>query len=107
MFGEAVYQFGKWAGECFSAVQGGPYASPEIERLVESIREYGVPGVGQSSWGPTVFAVVECDEEARRLKEWVRGQSCYKEFEITVARPNNSGARVETRSYSERRTGRA
>ena len=36
------------------------------------IREFGVPGAGQSSWGPTVFAVTANDEEARRLIEWVR-----------------------------------
>ena len=56
-FGDAVYRFGRLAGECFAAVQGGPFASAEIARLVDAIRDHGVPGVGQSSWGPTVFAV--------------------------------------------------
>ena len=32
-FGEAVYEYGRLAGECFAAVQGGPYASPEIAEL--------------------------------------------------------------------------
>ena len=63
-FGEAVYHFGRFAGECFAAVQGGPFASDEIGRLVDAIRDHGVDGVGQSSWGPTVFAIVPNEAEA-------------------------------------------
>lgn len=57
-FGEAIHEFNRKAGEPFAPAQGGVYASPEIERLIEDVRECGVRGVGQSSWGPTVFAVV-------------------------------------------------
>lgn len=94
MFGEAVYQFGRLAGECFSAAQGGPFASAEIARLVESIRKSGVPGAGQTSWGPTVFAVTASEAEAQQLADWVRGQACGVDYEITVARPNNTGATI-------------
>jgi beta-ribofuranosylaminobenzene 5'-phosphate synthase len=94
-FGEAVYRFGRLAGECFAAVQGGPFANAEIARLVESIREFGVPGVGQSSWGPTVFAVTDSDDGAQRLAEWVRGQPGGETYGITIARPSNIGAVIE------------
>jgi beta-RFAP synthase len=94
-FGDAVYRFGRLAGECFAAVQGGPFATGEIERLVNRIREFGVSGAGQSSWGPTVFAVTDGDEEARRLIEWVGGRSADIEYETVVARPNNCGAILE------------
>ena len=63
-FGDALYEFGRLAGECFAAAQGGPFANAFNERLVEAIRGYGVAGVGQSSWGPTVFAVVANETEA-------------------------------------------
>jgi beta-ribofuranosylaminobenzene 5'-phosphate synthase len=96
MFGDAVYRFGRLAGECFAAVQNGPFASGEIERLVGLIRECGVPGAGQSSWGPTVFAITDGDEEARQLIERVRGRRGGGECEITIARPNNCGAVVES-----------
>jgi predicted sugar kinase len=95
-FGEAVFQFNKLAGDCFSAVQGGPFASDEIARLVTAIRKFGVSGVGQSSWGPTVFAIAANDEEAQRLVDWVRGQDYGRKCEITVARANNSGATIES-----------
>jgi beta-RFAP synthase len=100
-FGEAVYQFGRLAGECFSAVQGGPFASEEVELIVESIRKFGVRGVGQSSWGPTVFAVVPSEDEARQLVECLEMQCGDDRFEVVVARVNNRGARIEERSLGD------
>jgi beta-ribofuranosylaminobenzene 5'-phosphate synthase len=95
-FGDAVYRFGRLAGECFAPVQGGAFASANIGRLVESIREFGVPGVGQSSWGPTVFAITASDEEAQRLIDWVRNRDRGSEYEIVVAKPNNCGATIQS-----------
>ena len=94
-FGEAVFQFGRRAGECFSAVQGGPFASDEIAQLVASIREFGVAGVGQSSWGPTVYAVTADEAEAQRLVDWFRDRGNGSRYEICIARPNNCGASIE------------
>ena len=91
-FGDAVYRFGRMAGECFAAVQGGPFADARIERLVESIRDRGVAGVGQSSWGPTVFAVCASAAEGLALREWLRSEKEFAEGEITLARPKSQGA---------------
>ncbi len=90
-FGEAVYQFGRLAGECFATEQGGPFASLLIERLVTSIRDQGVPGVGQSSWGPTVFAITENNTAANELANWIRGNAKCRECYVTIARPKNTG----------------
>jgi beta-RFAP synthase len=94
-FGEALYRYGRMAGECFAAVQGGPFASSEIAQRVEVIRQWGIPGVGQSSWGPTVFAIVASDDEANALVERLQSESAATGCEITIARPNNSGAQIE------------
>jgi beta-ribofuranosylaminobenzene 5'-phosphate synthase len=94
-FGEAVFEFGRKSGESFAAVQGGPFASEHVARLVNSIREFGVRGVGQSSWGPTVFAVTASEEEARRLADSIRTKYGASKCEFAVARPNNSGAHIE------------
>jgi beta-RFAP synthase len=61
-FGEAVYEFNARAGDAFAPAQGGRYAGPAVAALVARLRGLGVKGVGQSSWGPTVFAVVRGDE---------------------------------------------
>jgi predicted sugar kinase len=96
-FGDAVYRFGRLAGECFSAVQGGPFADHETARLVEALREHGVNGVGQSSWGPTVFAITADDAQARSLATWLRQSFRPADLEISIAVPNNRGAAIESK----------
>jgi len=66
-FGDAVYEFNRRAGEPFAAAQGGAYADPAVAALVDAVRGRGVRGVGQSSWGPSVFAVVGSADEAAQL----------------------------------------
>lgn len=97
-FGESVYRFGRLAGECFAPIQGGPFASDRIESLVEAIRAHGVPGVGQSSWGPTVFAIAPSAAVAESLADWLRACSSGPDYDITIAAPNNDGAHFSTLS---------
>ncbi|MBA4067380.1 MAG: beta-RFAP synthase [Isosphaera sp.] len=66
-FADAVHAFNLRAGEPFAAAQGGPYASPEVADLVADLRKAGVRGVGQSSWGPTVFALAPDPDAATGL----------------------------------------
>src|SRR5208282_5500231 len=73
-FGEAVHDFNARAGETFAAVQGGIYASPRGAEIVAFLRRSGIRGVGQSSWGPALFAVVEDDDRARALAEALRAR---------------------------------
>jgi beta-ribofuranosylaminobenzene 5'-phosphate synthase len=63
-FGEALYEFNARAGDAFAPAQGGRYAGPAVAALVARLREMGVRGVGQSSWGPAVFAVTGSLAEA-------------------------------------------
>ena len=73
-FGEAVHEFNRMAGEPFAATQGGAYASAEVAELIAEMRALGVRGVGQSSWGPTVFAVAGDVEAAMTLVQRFRGR---------------------------------
>ncbi len=66
-FGDAIFEFNRRAGEPFAAVQGGPYASSAIAELIAELRQSGIRGVGQSSWGPTVFAIVPDSDTALSL----------------------------------------
>jgi len=96
IFREALYRYGVLAGSCFSSQQGGPFASKRTSQLVETIRGLGIAGVGQSSWGPTVFALVRDPSQANRLVEQLRGLSGGADLELTVAAPSNHAARIET-----------
>jgi beta-ribofuranosylaminobenzene 5'-phosphate synthase len=94
-FGDSVYRYGHRAGLSFAAVQGGPYNGPYVTGLVEEIRALGYMGVGQSSWGPTVFCVVENDDVAERLKRELLSRRHGEHLDILITSADNRGAVVE------------
>jgi beta-RFAP synthase len=97
-FSKSLYHYGRQSGEIFATRQGGPYNGPVIAELVDQIRALGFEGVGQSSWGPTVYAVASSESEARSLVEKLRyGRSA--ELDALVAAPANQGARIEARGF--------
>jgi beta-RFAP synthase len=67
-FGAALTAIQEHLGSYFTAIQGGLYASPECARIVEFLRGNGAVGVGQSSWGPTIYGFVR-REHASSLVE--------------------------------------
>ena len=71
-FGAALTEVQEINGRWFSSVQGGPFAPGASAVLVKRMREWGAPGVGQSSWGPAVYAVVEGEAGARDLSRRVQ-----------------------------------
>ena len=66
-FGEALHEYNRLAGEVFADDQGGPYAGAAVSGLIAWLQAKGARGVGQSSWGPTVFAMVESADAAESL----------------------------------------
>jgi beta-RFAP synthase len=56
-FGAALHEFNRRAGEWFEPWQGGPYSSRTAHELIDWLRQQGIRGAGQSSWGPAVFAI--------------------------------------------------
>ena len=93
-FGESLYRYGRLAGGCFMARQGGVYASAAVKRLVERCKESGARGVGQSSWGPTVYALCANQSSAEQLVERLRA-SCDAPATAIITPPCNQGCRVE------------
>ncbi len=93
-FGEAVFHFGRIAGECFAAAQGGAFANDQVRETVMTIRGWGIPGVGQSSWGPTVFAVAESQDAAQEILSRLKQSPPTAGFELIEAQPLSSGAQV-------------
>jgi len=71
-FSDSLYAYGRAAGECFAEIQGGPYRSQLLAELVEQVRTFGVTGVGQSSWGPTLFALTRNEDEAETLTQQLK-----------------------------------
>ena len=84
-FATAVADYNRLAGSCFASVQQGDYASAEIADLVAALRNHGVQGVGQSSWGPTVFAIVPNEGSAHELKGWLARERGYETDRVSIA----------------------
>lgn len=63
-FGLAIQQLQKITGDYFAPVQGGRYASAKVSSVLNWLKDQGVACYGQSSWGPTGFAIFADDREA-------------------------------------------
>ena len=94
LFSESVFDYGVQAGSCFAACQGGPFASARIAALVSAIRQFGIPGAGQSSWGPSVFAVARDQQQAIALCDHLREMTDDSALHCEIARPCNAGAQI-------------
>jgi beta-ribofuranosylaminobenzene 5'-phosphate synthase len=72
-FGRALSEIQEVTGRWFAPAQGGTFASGPSRGLITQLAEWGAAGVGQSSWGPTLYGIVEGDGAAARLVDRVRG----------------------------------
>jgi beta-ribofuranosylaminobenzene 5'-phosphate synthase len=92
-FGRAMGELQRLVGECFAPVQGSTYAGPEVTELVRRLEESGAAGVGQSSWGPTVYGFVEGAPRAAELAERIQ-QGMGPGGGVFATAFDNQGARV-------------
>jgi beta-ribofuranosylaminobenzene 5'-phosphate synthase len=91
-FGAAITEIQETVGEYFAPYQGGRFASPTGCEAIELARARGACGVGQSSWGPTVFALVRGEPAARDLADAFRGAFGERLAWVDVSRARNQGA---------------
>lgn len=96
-FGEAVGRIQARVGDHFAGVQGGRFASPGVSRVLAWLGSYGLKAVGQSSWGPTGFAVCPGETTANRLMAEAESRfGCEFGLDFAVTRARNLGAEVES-----------
>ena len=93
-FSQSLGRYCQQAGRLFMRQQGGIYNGPVLTELVERLRSWGHEGVGQSSWGPTLFVALPNDSSARSLSDRLRQMPDGPELDVVVSTPNNSGARL-------------
>jgi len=95
-FGAAITEIQAIVGEYFAPCQGGRYATRTGCDVAALALARGARGVGQSSWGPTVFALVAGDAEGRALANALRGTFGNTLARVDVSRARNRGASCET-----------
>ena len=94
-FGRALTSIQCMVGDCFASAQGGRFATPVLEKLVEFLLENGAEGAGQSSWGPTVYGLVSGKERAHTLTRQVQSyMDSMGGGTAFCVRPRNRGAQV-------------
>lgn len=70
-FGAALSEIQRVTGTWFAPAQGGAFAQAATA-MVGRLAAFGATGVGQSSWGPTVYGLVPHPDAARDLAQRVR-----------------------------------
>lgn len=97
-FGAALEAIQHLIGRSFAPAQSGPFAHPQLAELAARLRSEGLHGVGQSSWGPALYAFAEDPDD--ELKAWIAGdlQSRFAIDPVAViwTTANRRGAEVKT-----------
>lgn len=93
-FASALREFNHTVGSHFAVVQGGVFSSPRMEKLAAWLERREVIGVGQTSWGPTLFAACESAPAAEKVAQDIASTD-WSDCVIEVARPLNRGATCE------------
>ena len=91
----SIGAFGRLVGEYFAPVQGGLIADQRMRGLAESLKSQGFEGVGQSSWGPTLFVLCENPASAAELSTRLAVSTDAADCDFITAAPLNRGANVE------------
>ena len=97
-FGRALTGIQYMVGDCFASVQGGRFAGAVSEKMVDFLLQRGAAGIGQSSWGPTVYGLVEGRTKARQLAK--EAEAYLAELgggKVYCVQPQNRG--VQVREY--------
>lgn len=92
---EALYEYGRIVGEYFSPVQGDVYASPAMVQLADRLRSEDIRGIGQTSWGPTLFVLCPSELTAKELTSWLGTIPECQECSVSIATPRNHGAEMQ------------
>ena len=91
-FGAVITELQNAVGDHFAPAQGGRFTSPEVGLALDWLQQQGAVGVGQTSWGPTGFCMVENPGHALLLSS-LSGQR-FDGLDFLVATARNQGAEI-------------
>ena len=94
-FGAALTDLQQTIGDHFAPAQGGRYASPRVGRSLQYLAGFGAAAYGQSSWGPTGFAIFASPSGAEEAVDRLRARpDGIGSLSIQVAHGCNRGAQL-------------
>jgi beta-ribofuranosylaminobenzene 5'-phosphate synthase len=86
-------------GDYFAPAQGGRWTSAAVGEALERLRRGGLVGVGQTSWGPTGFALAPSAAAAGELAATLREAAPALDIRVVTAR--NRGAEIAITAAGE------
>ena len=95
-FGDALTRIQVLTGNHFAQAQGGTYSSPAASECIEFMKKTCAYGVGQSSWGPALYAVVKQEQAKQALNQVKAYLHRGVGGEAFIAKANNRGATIKT-----------
>jgi beta-ribofuranosylaminobenzene 5'-phosphate synthase len=91
-FGAVITDLQNSVGDHFAPAQGGRFTSPEVGHAMAWLQQQGAVGIGQTSWGPTGFCMVENPERAALLS--LQASQRFFGLDFLVASARNQGAEI-------------
>lgn len=100
-FGNALGELQGTIGEHFASAQGGRYSSPAVAAALGWLQQQGLVGIGQSSWGPTGFALCADQAQGERLLRELLARND-RSLACVLCRARNHGAELVGRKRLSR-----
>lgn len=94
-FGSGISLIQKQVGDFFKPVQGGRFLSQQVAEVLDYAERNGAAGIGQSSWGPTGFIIIDGAAAAFRMNSNLENLARGSRIRIEVCAPRNSGATIK------------
>jgi len=91
-FGAGLSEIQREIGSMFASQQGGVF-HPRAAPVVDALHALGVGAVGQSSWGPTVYGIVDGPERAADVADRL-GAAVGRDIDVRVVDFDRRGAWV-------------
>jgi beta-RFAP synthase len=94
-FGHSIQVLQQHVGDYFAPVQGGRYASKLVGDVLHYLQQSGVACFGQSSWGPTGFAIFENSSTAEQYALELKTKFTDQALSWKICKANNQGAEIK------------
>lgn len=94
-FGRGISIIQKRVGDFFSSVQGGRFMSPHVAAILDYAEQNNAAGIGQSSWGPTGFIIVDNETSAFNMKSKIQKRITGTDVRLQICKPRNTGATID------------
>ena len=94
--GPAIGEIQREVGDYFAPAQNGRFVSPAVAEVLRWLEDLGIAGIGQSSWGPTGFAILPDSASGTQLQRDAerRFATRHESLRFVVTRGRNRGAEI-------------